>query len=176
MCLRTVLAVLLLTSTAGCDRQLEPWIEREAEEPALERPVRIPGLGAPIPRSQPGVALASEPARSAAPAPIRGTLRIASEEPGLGGVLFLIARTSEVGPPLAVKRLPVGPFPMEFEIGPADLMMPGIPFAGAIRLTARIDSDGDPLTTEVAELRARLPSAVKAGARDVELVLRRGGS
>lgn len=170
------LGLLLLTSTAACDRRLEPWIAKEAEAPEPERPVRIPGLSAPIVRSQPGARSTAAPPPMRGAAPIRGTLRLASgEAAGSDGVLFLIARGSEVGPPLAVKRLPVGPFPMAFDIGPTDVMVPGTPFTGPIQLTARVDSDGNPLTVEADALSGRLSTTVEPGASDLELVLRVGG-
>ncbi len=174
MFVRSLLGVLLLVCSAGCDRRLEPWIDKEAELPATERPVHVPGLDAPIPRSLPGATLAPGSERGSEAAPIRGTLLLAmGEEPAPGGVLFLIARTSPVGPPLAVKRLPVGPFPMDFEIGPGDVMIPGLSFAGAIRLTARIDADGDPLTPAAAgDLQGALAGPVGPGASGVQLVLR----
>ncbi len=169
------LGLLLLISSAGCDRRMEPWIAREAEVPESERPVRIPGLSAPIVRSQPSASSTVVPSPRRGAAPIRGTLQLADEETaGPGGVLFLIARSSEVGPPLAVKRLPVGPFPMAFEIGPTDVMVPGTPFAGPIQLMARVDSDGNPLTVETGELTGRLSTTVEPGASDLELILRAG--
>lgn len=170
------LGLLLLASTAACDRRLEPWIAKEAEAPEPERPVRIPGLNAPIVRSLPGAPLTTAPPPMRGAAPIRGTLQLAGgEAAGSDGVLFLIARSSDVGPPLAVKRLPVGPFPMAFEIGPTDVMVPGTPFTGPIQLTARVDRDGNPVTVEAGELRGRLSTTVEPGANDLELVLRAGG-
>ena len=171
---KALLGVLLLVHSAGCDRRLEPWVDKEAELPPTERPVHVPGLDAPIVRSLPGATLASRSSRGSKEASIRGTLQLAtSEGPAPGGVLFLIARTSPVGPPLAVKRLPVGPFPMDFEIGPGDVMIPGLVFAGAIHLTARIDADGDPLTPAAAgDLQGALAGPVEPGAAGVQLVLR----
>jgi hypothetical protein len=90
---------------------------------------------------------------------------------GGDGVLFVIARSAGGGPPLAVKRLPIGPFPLAFEIGPADVMIAGRPFAGPITLSARIDRDGNPLTRDPGDAGATLPSAIEPGARDVELLL-----
>ena len=104
-----------------------------------------------------------------------GTLRLAD---GLaapaGGVLFVIARVRPAGPPLAVVRLPAGPFPIDFEIGPGDVMIPGMPFAGDIQLTARIDADGDPLTRSPEDLNGGLDKAVRPGGAEVELTLHRG--
>ena len=113
-------------------------------------------------------------AASAGPsgAPISGRV-VAGEgvEAGGDGVLFVIARSSGGGPPLAVKRLPVGPFPLAFEIGPEDVMIAGRPFAGPITLTARIDRDGNPLTRDSGDATAVLQAPVEPGARDIELTL-----
>jgi hypothetical protein len=106
-------------------------------------------------------------------APISGRV-VAGEGVAAGGegVLFVIARSAGGGPPLAVKRLPIGPFPLEFEIGPADVMMAGRPFAGSIALSARVDRDGDPLTRDPGDATATLPAAIEPGASGVELLLR----
>lgn len=65
------------------------------------------------------------------------------------GVLFVIARSAGVtsGPPAAVKRLPLSAFPLEVDLTSADSMM-GQPLPPAMRLEARIDSDGNPLTKD----------------------------
>jgi hypothetical protein len=175
---RLALFAPLLLALA-CDRRLEPYVE-PADEPApLERPVRVPGLENPAPRARmpmgPPEAPAGSAGASADGAPIRGRV-VAGEGVVAGGegVLFVIARSSGGGPPLAVKRLPVGPFPLAFEIGPADVMMAGRPFIGPISLTARIDRDGNPLTRDPADPTADLPAPVEPGTADVELRLERG--
>lgn len=75
-----------------------------------------------------------------------------------GAVLFLIARAEGVttGAPIAVKRLPAT-VPVDFTITSADSMM-GQPLPARVRLEARIDSDGNPLTRD-----ANDPVAVKDG-------------
>ena len=184
-----ILCCLVVLGLLACDRRLDPWVDANAEPPPPERPVRIPALQSPQPREAPGLragaptpaprtpapAAAQAPAAAGGPA-IRGTLRLAD---GLaapaGGVLFVIARSRAAGPPLAVVRLPAGPFPMDFEIGPGDVMIPGVPFAGEIQLTARIDADGDPLTRSPEDLNAGLDGAVRPGDAEVELTLH-GGS
>ncbi len=107
-------------------------------------------------------------------APIRGRV-IAGDgvDAGGDGVLFVIARSSAGGPPLAVKRLSVGPFPLAFEIGPADVMISGRPFTGPISLTARIDRDGNPMTRDPGDATAVLAAPVEPGTPDVELRLER---
>lgn len=174
---RLACVALLLLLAVACDRRLEPWVEASAEPPPPERPVRIPGLEAPVARSGPVVQPRPSAAAAAATAGpgIRGVLELAPGTRAPGGVLFLIARTAAAGPPLAVKRLPAGPFPMAFEIGPGDVMLPGLRFAGEIRLSARIDSDGDPLTRSEADLTAELSTPVRPGASDIVLTLAGGG-
>ena len=159
---------------AGCDRRVEPWIEADREPPPPERPVRIPGLGAPAPRQVPMPEAASAPG-GAGPS-IRGELRLAEGATvPAGGVLFVIARSEAGGPPLAVKRLAPGAFPMRFEIGAADAMMAGRPFAGPIRLSARIDADGDPLTRSPEDVAGELEGTVEPGATGAVLELRPAG-
>jgi hypothetical protein len=161
--LRTLaVAVLML---ASCDRRLEPWVDAADEPARSERPVRIPGLAQPAPEPMP-------PAAGPSGATIRGTLRL-QEGAAIpaGSVLFVIARPQAGGPPLAVKRLPAGPFPLAFEIGAEDAMLAGRPFAGPILLSARIDSDGDPLTRGAGDLAALSESPLEPGASAVDLVL-----
>ncbi len=149
----------------GCDRRTEPYIPPEQEPPPPSRPVRIPGLEQPVPQGR-------QLALAASGGSIHGTVRLA---PGVQapdtGVLFIIARAQGGGPPLAVKRLPVGPFPLTFQVGPADVMLKGRPFEGPIKLSARIDRDGDPLTREPDNLVAESAAALEPGARGAELVL-----
>jgi tetratricopeptide (TPR) repeat protein len=65
------------------------------------------------------------------------------------GVIFVTARAAGVasGPPAAVKRLPVSAFPMTVDLSAADSMM-GQALPEKMRVEARIDSDGDPLTRD----------------------------
>ena len=163
-----LLAVGLLSM--ACDRRVEPYVPPDQEPPAPSRPVRIPGLEQQAPRDR-------QPALTPARSSIRGTIRLGSgvQVPN-GGVLFLIARTGPGGPPLAVKRLPVGPFPMAFEIGPADVMLKGRPFEGPIQLSARVDQDGNTLTRDADDLVAQATGPLEPGAEGADLMLSRAGS
>ncbi|MCE2391634.1 MAG: hypothetical protein J4G09_09145 [Proteobacteria bacterium] len=159
---------------SGCDRRVEPWIEADQEPPPPERPVRIPGLGAPAPRQTPD--LASAPGPGEAGPSIRGELRLAEgADVPAGGVLFVIARPQAGGPPLAVKRMVPGRFPMSFAIGAADAMIEGRPFAGPMRLSARVDADGDPLTRSPADVAGELADPVEPEATGVVVELRPSG-
>jgi hypothetical protein len=164
---RASLALLCaLVAVVACDRRLDPWVDAADEPPPSDRPVRIPGLASPTPDPLPDL-MASNKGQS-----IRGTLRLASGAAVAGGsVLFVIARSQAGGPPLAVKRMAPGPFPLEFEIGPRDAMMAGRPFEGAMLLSARIDADGDPLTRAPGDLAAASESPLEPGAHSVDLLL-----
>ena len=125
----------------------------------MEVPVRIPGLEKPKPRASIG-------------STIQGVVRTAEGAvPARGGVLFIIARPEAGGPPLAVRRLPGGPFPMPFELGPGDAMIPGRPLTGEVVLTARLDADGDPLSKQQGDLTAEA-GTVSVGSSGIDLVLR----
>jgi hypothetical protein len=164
--IRTLLALAAL-SLPACDRRVEPWVDPAHEPPRSAKPVRIPGLAQPAPDPVPMAGAAASGGPS-----IRGSVRLAAGASAPGGaVLFVIARSPQGGPPLAVKRLPAGPFPLEFEIGPQDAMVAGRPFAGPILLSARIDTDGDPMTRGGADLAALHETPLEPGARDVDLVL-----
>jgi hypothetical protein len=173
----------VLVSVLACDRRLEPFVALEDEPARLERPVRVPGLENPAPRAAmpmgpPETAGARSGTTASDGAPIRGRV-VAGEgvEAGGGGVLFVVARSGAGGgPPLAVKRLAVGPFPVEFEIGPSDVMMQGRPFSGAITLSARVDRDGNATTRDPSEPLAELAAPVEPGTNGVELRLEIGKS
>jgi hypothetical protein len=167
----------LVALCLACDRRLEPYVDPKDEPARVERPVRVPGLESPTPRASvplgpPGEAASGARAGVSDGDPIRGTIRVADGAQPSGAVLFLIARVpSQPGPPLAVKRLPVGPFPLAFEIGPDDEMIKGRPWVGPITLSARVDADGDPLTRSPSDASADLATPVEPGAEGVELRL-----
>jgi cytochrome c-type biogenesis protein CcmH len=85
--------------------------------------------------------------------------------------VFVYARAAGVtsGPPAAVKRLPATGFPIEVDLSAADSMM-GQPLPEKMRIEARIDSDGNPLTKEPGDLSA-FAEGVVSGA-NVTLSLR----
>jgi tetratricopeptide (TPR) repeat protein len=61
------------------------------------------------------------------------------------GIVFVIARNANGGPPVAVKRVVAGAFPIDVELTSADSMM-GQQLPASFRLEARLDADGDPMT------------------------------
>jgi cytochrome c-type biogenesis protein CcmH len=97
---------------------------------------------------------------------LRGSL-----PPGTPIFVTLRAAGADGGPPIAVKRLPAGSFPLAFAIGAADSMM-GQELPERVRIEARADTDGDPITRSPADPTARVDD-VKLGSADLRLVLRR---
>lgn len=172
--------LLLVVCALGCDRNIEPFVPgEEPEQPDLskifpagaersaegelalpEAPGRDGGRGAP-------------PVAASGPA-IVGTVTLAPELEGRvpqGAVLFLIARSAASGPPLAVKRIPSPSFPLRFSLGPEDRMIEALPFAGPLRVSARVDVDGEATTRSPGDLRGATPESVAPGARGVSVVI-----
>ena len=104
---------------------------------------------------------------------ITGEIRLsaasAAKIPTSGAILFISARAASTppgqrGPPLAAKRIPVqsaADFPIIFSIGPGDSPMGG-GLSGELVLTARIDSDGDPVSRSPEDLEGK-SGALTAG-------------
>jgi hypothetical protein len=181
-----VFAAIGLALASGCDRAMEPFVPGEKPEPpdlarifpegaerAAEQEANAGG--------QPGMRggrgappVASAPATAEEPAPIRGTVslapQLASGVPA-GAVLFLIARHGESGPPLAVQRIAGAELPLEFSIGPDDRMIEAIPFEGPLRLTARIDADGNATTRSPGDLQGAAAGAHQPGDADVAILI-----
>ena len=179
----------------GCDRNIEP--HQPGEEP------RQPDLARIFP-GPPGGAGSAEiqgenegatprgavpPARAAAPpvaraaggsAPIQGEIDLAPELTPVrpaGGVLFVIARPQGAtgGPPLAVLRIPSPEFPLAFTIGPENVMIPSMQFAGAISISARLDADGNAMTRGAGDISSATAEGLSPGAEGVRLVLSERG-
>ena len=100
-------------------------------------------------RAEAGLApLPASPAAKAPEALLRVTVDIApalKSKLGAGDVLFVIARQPNGPPmPVAVKRLPVGDFPMTVELGDGDSPMPTMKLsqAGTVEVLARISRQG----------------------------------
>lgn len=189
---RALLAAALAVAPAlltGCDRNVEPFADDAVEEPDLskifpeaaggeaELPPVMPPPGAAAGAAGAGaMGAASAAAANAGGAAgvLRGVVRLA---PGLegrapaGAVLFVIARNAAAGPPTAVLRLPQPRFPLRWEIGPAQRMIEGTPFAGPFALSARLDSDGNATTRGAEDLQGRAPGQHFPGDAGIEIVL-----
>lgn len=183
MWFRPALFVLCALALGACDRNVDPYVPgEEPQQPDLskifpagaERAARNagpPGMPA-APAAQGGRAAGMDP--SAAAPPIRGVVEVAPElaqRVPSGGVLFLIARSGPGGPPLAVVRVAEPSFPLAFEVGPDNRMIPSIPFAGELRLTARLDQDGDAASRTPGDLQGSAEGAHAPGATGVIVTL-----
>lgn len=119
-------------------------------------------------------------AASAAAAPISGEIRLAENlamaRPD-NGILFVIARPQGArrGPPLAVLRIPNPSFPLDFTIGPENVMIPSMTFAGAISLSARLDEDGNAMTRTAGDISSETKEPLSPGDTGVTLLLSERG-
>jgi tetratricopeptide (TPR) repeat protein len=97
---------------------------------------------------------------------------VASAVPA-GATVFVTVRAAGVaqGPPVAAKRLTAAAFPLRFAVTASDSMM-GQALPARLRVEARVDRDGDPLSRAPEDPVARMDD-VSAGTRDLRLVLRR---
>ncbi len=177
---RLACAAWLLLGALACDRGIAPYDPDETPStPDLTRifPERAaqdaqPG-GAPGPAS-PGTAPGSPmpPADQAVRGEIQILPALAGQIPA-GALLFVIARTGEGGPPLAVKRIESPAFPLAFSLGPDDRMIAARPFAGPLTLSAWLDTDGNVMTRGAGDFEGSAGDAVEPGARGVTIVIDR---
>ena len=99
-------------------------------------------------------ACTSKDAPKDAPKVIKGTIDVKGDlkaKVEAADTIYVIARKGQGGPPLAVKKLGVTPFPIAFELTERDVMMGG-PFEGDVDLSVRIDKDGDAMTKNPGDL------------------------
>jgi cytochrome c-type biogenesis protein CcmH len=86
-------------------------------------------------------------------------------------VLFIIAR-KDVGPPLAVKKISNPSFPVAYALTSEDVMFPGTPFQGEVRILARVDKDGGAGPAQPGDLEgAAVKTPARVGDRDVDVII-----
>jgi hypothetical protein len=155
--------------------------QAETEGPAPEAGEADPhaGLAAAEPRPSANAPAPAVPAPEAASTSrggaVEGTVDLDTALQGSvtpGALVWVTARAAgqSGGAPAAVKRLPAV-FPLRFELSAADSMM-GDELPQRLRIEARVDSDGDPMTRDAADPSARSED-VAVGTRGLRLVLRR---
>lgn len=186
---RVALLLCVAAVSLHCDRGIEAFDPNE--EPALPNldliypkgadrqpsPVKQGMMGAgPVRRDSPTPGPAARPAAApvASGATISGSVEIASDQAGnapTNAMLFIIARTQPAGPPLAVLRVPNPSFPLAFEIGQAQVMIPSLRFEGNITLSARLDSDGNAMTKLPGDLVGEIANPVVPGTSGLTLTL-----
>ena len=67
--------------------------------------------------------------------------------------------------------MPSPQFPVPFEIGPDNVMIPSMRFEGEIGLSARLDADGNATSRQPGDLSGATASPLRPGARNVALLL-----
>ena len=174
-----VVAGALAWASAGCDRNIAPFVPgEEPRRPDLSRiypaPEQAPAMARNSAAAGPPSPAAADASVGRPGASVRGNVNLAEAANGRTGTLFIIARRQGAvgGPPLAVLRVPDPRFPLAFEIGPDQVMIPSMRFEGAIALTARLDADGDAMTRDDGDPQTETPQAVVPGSVGVELLLR----
>lgn len=143
-----------------------------------DKPAGLPA--APEMKTPPPVAQAQDEAETVPDAPdpaqsISGTITIAdalSKKVTAGETMWLVVRPGDgrPGPPLAIQRLSVGTFPQDFTVSSRDAMIQGIPFAGQVDITVRVDQDGNPMTHSKGEVYGTV-QGIKVGSADVTVQL-----
>ena len=175
-------------SLVACDRNIEPYEPgEEARPPDLARIFPGPpgGVGSVEGQNENegGAARgAVPPSRAEGPPPpaISPSIAppnalasaLATSRPDQG-VLFVIARPQGAtgGPPLAVLRIPNPSFPLDFSIGPENVMIPTMQFAGPISLSARLDADGNAMTRGPGDISSPVVEGLAPGTAGVQLTL-----
>jgi len=74
--------------------------------------------------------------------------------------MFVMARRSENGPPMAVKRFRSLRFPMPYTLTGADQAVQGPPFSGGVTIVARIDLDGNAGVPQTGDMEGVNPRVV----------------
>jgi len=149
--------------------QVFAQISSPSAEPGAEVPTEHPEV--PAPAMGEGTGAASAP--SSAPLVVVVDLPKGVTVPE-GAILFVIVREAglESGPPSAVKRLPATNFPITVTITEKDSMAgEGLP--GLVRIDARVDRDGDPLSKDPQDP-AATEENVRPGGGQILLVLTPG--
>lgn len=88
-------------------------------------------------------------------------------------VIFVSLRSPEGGPPVAAKKLPVGPFPLSFTVKASDQIGMGgqRPLPETFNLAVRVDGDGNAMSKEAGLPEVKLEALV-VGTADLNIDLR----
>jgi len=148
---------------------------RLLEDPNLPPNVRqmvqqqLAAMGANVPAAQ-----QSAPNTQAGGPELRITIEMAENLAGQvtpGQSLFVFARDAEAvgGPPVAVKRLVVGDFPMQTTLTDTDVMMPGLKLSNVkkLRIVARVSKTGNAIEAAGDLYGEVLPDALEGGTANI---------
>lgn len=147
--------------------------------PAGHGAAGMPPHGAGGPTAGPGALPPGHPA--VAPGDVRGAVRLdarlaADVKPG--STLFVMARrdapAGQKGMLLAAKKVPVtgaAMFPYAYVLTQDNVMMQGTALDGIVRVSARIDQDGDALSKVPGDVEGVCPAPASVGSSGVDLTL-----
>ncbi len=157
-----IVSIVLIGFLSGCNKVIDFFKSRTQESTSQES----------LSLTQEG----SEPVVSDVHGPnISGEIRI---NPTLEAkaenysTLFIIAKTHETGPPTAIKRVMTPKFPLKFELGADDIMLPGTTFNGELILIARISRTGNAMPAP-GDLEGQFERRVSPGDKDLLLTINR---
>lgn len=136
---------------------LEAAMQLGVDAPELQQALqqaRAQTGGAPMP--------GGEAAAPSGEALVSGTITLDPAAAGAaaqGSVMYVSARDPAGGPPLLAKKLPIGPFPMDFTLTAADRPPMGgpRPLPATFDVTVRIDFDGNAMSKDPGEPIATIP-------------------
>ncbi len=100
---------------------------------------------------------------------ISGTITAPAEVPAAKAIFVSLRDPARRGPPLAAKRLPAGPFPMEFTVTEADRPMANGDVPATFQLKVTLDIDGNPMAKSPEDLEGVVEG--KKGATGVHVAL-----
>ena len=106
---------------------------------------------------------------------IEGRLEVAPEVAQnikAGDTIFLIARDAQTNAMVAVTKLVAPPqFPLPFVLSGQNAMMGNTPFQGSVKLSARVDKDGDATSKNPGDVVGEIGTATVIPATGVVLTL-----
>ena len=147
---------------------------RAGSQPTSQRARRLPAGHPPT-----GQASGSQPA--GLNGSLSGTIALAggyASKVKAGSTLFIIVRRDagdgQKGMLLAAKKIPVTGakmFPLAYTVTKADIMMQGTVLAGTVRVSARIDQDGDAISKQPGDIVGASAKAHKVGAKGIDFGL-----
>ena len=127
-------------------------------------------------KKQPPAAISQVPPPPDNGPKISGTIEVAprlAKKASRIPVLYIVARTEKPGPPLAVVRVPNPRFPLPFIISNRNIMMQGGRLEGRVRITARLDADGNADPPRPGDMEGSASDLVAVGASGVRITVDR---
>jgi hypothetical protein len=166
---RVALLACMVVMAGACKKNEEAPAATQPTPAAQEggMPAGHPPIG-----GAPGAAMAVPPAGPSGE--IKGVLDVAPTMAGkikAGDTIFLMARNGATNGMVAVARLTAPEkFPLPFTLTGSNVMLPGGSLSGELRLTARVDKDGDAMSKNPGDVTGEVPELVKVPADNVRLV------